>query len=250
MTTLQQQARALGDPTRHAIFRYLAESSGSVDVAELTDHFGFNHNAIRQHLAKLVDAELVVRSTAPSSGRGRPRLVHRINAAAESRWDVAGPYERLSLLLSEVIRTGETPVEIGRRAAQRTRLSGSALRREDHDPAAALFDEMARGGFSPRHRPGRDAATEEDGSDEIVLENCPFETAVLSDPDTICGLHLGLAVGVAERVGGLVVDELIPRDPRRAKCVLRYHTVDATIDASTPADDSAATGASGPGSGG
>jgi DNA-binding transcriptional ArsR family regulator len=53
---LQAQARALGDPTRYEVFRYIADASRPVDVAELTAHFGFNHNAIRQHLAKLVDA--------------------------------------------------------------------------------------------------------------------------------------------------------------------------------------------------
>jgi DNA-binding transcriptional ArsR family regulator len=51
MSTLQQQARALGDPTRHAIFRYIVDAGDAVDVAELTGQFGFNHNAIRQHLA-------------------------------------------------------------------------------------------------------------------------------------------------------------------------------------------------------
>ena len=60
MTTLQQQARALGDPTRHRIFRYIADSDRPADVTEMTAHFGLNHNAIRQHLAKLVDAGLVV----------------------------------------------------------------------------------------------------------------------------------------------------------------------------------------------
>ena len=74
MTTLQQQARALGDPTRHGIFRYLVDAGRAVDVAELTEHFGLNHNAIRQHLAKLVDADFVIEETAPSVGRGRPRL--------------------------------------------------------------------------------------------------------------------------------------------------------------------------------
>ena len=69
MTTLQQQARALGDPTRHRIFRYIADSDRPADVTEMTAHFGLNHNAIRQHLAKLVDAGLVVESTA------RPRVV-------------------------------------------------------------------------------------------------------------------------------------------------------------------------------
>src|SRR3546814_1263462 len=73
MATLQQQARALGDRTRHAIFRYITDADAPVGVAELTDHLGLNHNAIRQHLAKLVDAQLVVGATAPTGVRGRPR---------------------------------------------------------------------------------------------------------------------------------------------------------------------------------
>src|SRR5664279_5199609 len=100
--TLQTQARALGDPTRHAIFRYLADAVVPVDVAELTEHFGLNHNAIRQHLAKLLNAGLVTEQQSSSGGRGRPRLNYRINPGAESRWGVTGPYERLSLLLSEM----------------------------------------------------------------------------------------------------------------------------------------------------
>ncbi|MHB1137972.1 MAG: helix-turn-helix domain-containing protein, partial [Microthrixaceae bacterium] len=51
---LQVQARALGDPTRHSIFRYLAASDAPVGVAELTEHLGVHHNAIRQHLTKLI----------------------------------------------------------------------------------------------------------------------------------------------------------------------------------------------------
>ncbi len=227
MTTLQQQARALGDPTRHNIFRYIAESASTVDVAELTAHFGFNHNAIRQHLAKLVDAELVVESAAPASGRGRPPLLYQLDASAESRWDVTGPYERLSLLLSEIVRTGDTPVEVGRRAALRSHLGGSSASNSLSEPASVLLDEMARRGFSPRLRLGRGTAYD---AGELVLENCPFSTAALADPDTICSIHLGLAHGVTERVGGLVVDELLPRDPRRAGCVLRYHSTTESID--------------------
>ena len=59
MNSLQVQARALGDPTRHEIFRYLIDAGDEVDVAELTNHVGLNHNAVRQHLTKLVDAGLV-----------------------------------------------------------------------------------------------------------------------------------------------------------------------------------------------
>ena len=210
--SLQVQARALGDPTRHRIFEYLVDAGGPTGVAELTEHFGLNHNAIRQHLAKLVDAQLVVEATAPPSGRGRPRLEYRVDPTAEGRWGVSGPYEELSVLLTDVVRSGDAPVEVGRRAGRRRRPAITVA----SDPVEVLVDEMARQGFSPTVRRRGD-------STEIVLEHCPFATAVLTDPDTICQLHLGLAQGVADSVEGLTVDELVPKDPRRAHCRLRCH---------------------------
>ena len=153
MTSLQAQARVLGDPTRHRVFAYVAEAPGPVDVAELTEQFGLNHNAIRQHLAKLVDAHLVVEDTPPSTGRGRPRLVYRLDPTAESRWGVAGPYERLSLWLAEMVRTGDVPGEVGRRVGRTQGPDTEA----GGDPVTSLVDEMARHGFDPtvRQRAGR-----------------------------------------------------------------------------------------------
>jgi predicted ArsR family transcriptional regulator len=215
MTTLQQQARALGDPTRHEIFRYLVDTARPVDVAELTEHFSLNHNAIRQHLAKLVDAELAIEKTAPASGRGRPRLCYTLAPAVEGRWGVTGPYERLSLLLTEIVRTGDSPVEVGRRAGRRQRLGSAGV----IDPVAELADQMARQGFDPTVKQRGDVV-------DVTLRTCPFATTALADPDTVCSLHLGIAYGIAESVGGLVIDELVPKDPRRAHCRLRCHLED------------------------
>jgi len=212
MTTLQQQARALGDPTRHAVFRYLADAERPVDVAELTGHFGVNHNAIRQHLAKLVEAELVSEGKAASSGRGRPRLVYLVAPAAESRWGVTGPYERLSVWLAEMVRTGDTPVEVGRRVGHRQGLGVDP----DADPVATLVSQMVAHGFDPTVRTN---GTEID----ITLGTCPFATTALADPGTVCAVHLGIAYGLAERLEGLEVDELVPRDPRSADCRLLCH---------------------------
>lgn len=212
MASIQQQARALGDPTRHELFRYMVEADGPVGVAELTDHLGLNHNAIRQHLAKLVEAELVVETKAAPSGRGRPRLEYEIEPAVDGRWGATSPYERLSVLLAEVVRTGDSPVEVGRRTALRQRL-GTRVQAE---PVAELVDQMARHGFEP-------TVKERGGTIDVVLESCPFESAALTDPDTVCGLHLGLARGIAETVDGLVIDELQTKDPRRAHCRLRCH---------------------------
>jgi predicted ArsR family transcriptional regulator len=212
MSVLQRQARALGDPTRHEVFRYLADAERPVDIAELTGHLGLHHNAIRQHLAKLVEAELVSESTAPPAGRGRPRLVYEVDASAGSRWGVSGPYERLTVMLTEVIRSGESPVEVGRRIGRRVRSRSG----DDAEPVSSLVDAMARHGFEP-------TATRRGEQVDIVLGTCPFETTALVDPDTVCGLHLGLAFGAADSIDGLVVDELIPRDPRRGTCRLRCH---------------------------
>ncbi|HEY9557730.1 MAG TPA: helix-turn-helix domain-containing protein [Acidimicrobiales bacterium] len=219
MATLQQQARALGDRTRHAIFRYITDADAPVGVAELTDHLGLNHNAIRQHLAKLVDAQLVVGATAPTGGRGRPRLMYELHPTADSRWGAVGPYERLSLMLTEVLRTGDSPETVGVRTGE------TYPRANDADEAVTnLTDAMARLGFEPEVRK-RGART------DIVLENCPFETAALADPTTICALHLGLSEGIAEG-SGVAVEELIAKDPRRAGCRLRLR----------PATDDGATG--------
>ena len=227
MSTLQEQARALGDPTRHAIFRHIVEAGEPVGVAELTERFELNHNAIRQHLAKLVVADLVLEGRAAGTGRGRPRLAYTVDPAAESRWGVTGPYERLSLLLAEVIRTGDTPVEIGCRAGRRDAVEHPA----DDGPAAAVLQAMARGGFEP--------TMQQRGTKlDVVLQSCPFASTALADPDIICELHRGIALGVAEQVGGIVVDDLVRKDPRRAQCRLRTHLDPERPPADEPSDRS------------
>ena len=208
----QRQARALGDPTRHEIFHYVSEADAPVGVAELTAHLGLHHNAIRQHLAKLVAADLVDESTSPAHGRGRPRLMYRVSPAAQSRWGGTTPYERLSLMLADMVRSGSAPEEVGRRSAVRTPLVAG-----DNDALGVLVDEMAAHGFEPElRRRGRRI--------EIVLQTCPFATAAEAEPDIVCNLHLGIAQGVASRTHGrIVVDELIARDPHRAGCRLCVH---------------------------
>jgi predicted ArsR family transcriptional regulator len=210
--TLQQQARALGDPTRHRIFRHVLDAGAPVDVEELTAAFGLNHNAIRQHLAKLVDAGLVVEAKAASRGPGRPRLVYTVDPAADSRWGAIGPYERLSMLLTEIIRTGETAVEVGRRAGGEIAVAASP----SDATVADIADAMAREGFEP-------VVSRRGNRVDMVLQRCPFESAVLTDADVICDLHLGLAEGLVEGAGDLVLDELVAKDPRRAGCRLRFH---------------------------
>lgn len=75
---LQRQARALGDPTRYRIFRYVAGAGHPVTVAEITAHVELHHNGVRQHLAKLCEAGLL-EETSSAGGRGRPALRYRLD---------------------------------------------------------------------------------------------------------------------------------------------------------------------------
>ena len=208
---LQIQARALGDPTRHAIYRAVADAPGPMDVATLTADFGLNHNAIRQHLAKLLSAGLVIEEVGARSGPGRPRLEYRPALGADRDWGVPSPYERLALMLVEMLNSGrsarEVGIDIGREMA--TELPESV------DPVDRLEINAARQGFEPRR-------VERRSSVDLVLERCPFETAAGAAPEIVCQLHLGLAEGISEATeGAIAVTELVARDPRRAGCRLK-----------------------------
>lgn len=211
--TILNQARALGDPTRHRIFRYIATSEREVGVAELTSHLNINHNAVRQHLAKLVDAGLVLRGRTRSGRPGRPRLAFRIDPMADSRWGVEGPYQRLTGLLLEMLATGQTAEEVGRNA---WRGSGTETIGSHDDTVEALRVAIAHGGFAPEQ------VLHEHGDIEFTLRQCPFIDAARSDAATICGLHLGLAQGLADQFDDVIVDRLVPGDPDGSGCSLVF----------------------------
>lgn len=69
---VEQEARALGDPTGHRLFRHIAETQRPVGVAELTELVGLNHNAVRQHLAVLNDAASSSAGWNDATGPGAP----------------------------------------------------------------------------------------------------------------------------------------------------------------------------------
>lgn len=202
-----EQARALGDPTRHAIFRYIDDAPKSVGVAELTEHFGLNHNAIRQHLSKLRDADLVIEESAPPSGPGRPALRYRPNPGAAGRWESTSPYQQLSALLLDMVRSGDDPDTVGRRAGRRLAKTSRQADRVD------LLEEVTRRlGFEPRR-------VERGGGVDVVLGRCPFAESAQAAPEVVCALHRGLAAGLVEASAtGAKVTDLVIKPPKRAGC--------------------------------
>lgn len=216
---LQRRARALGDPTRFRIFRCIVDSSEPVRVAEITGQLGLNHNAVRQHLAKLREAGLIQEERTPGNGPGRPPLQYRLATEAAGTWGTPSPYEDLARLLLELHKSGRPPreaaAEVGRSLVSRGSSHGSLDR---------LEAEMGRRGFQPRR-------VDEGGEVELVLGRCPYEALAGTDPDVVCELHLGLAEGIVQATGGEVeISELVARDPAHGGCSLRMRYTDAAAE--------------------
>lgn len=209
-TSLQRQARALGDPTRHAIFRHVAGAAEPVRVAELAKHVGLNHTAVRQHLAKLCDAGLVVENQAPRSGAGRPALQYALSPEAAGAWDTLGAYSQLAVMLAEVVSSGRSPREVGLDAGRRA----TSPPAERADSVDELHAEMTRRGFNARRAGGTSSV-------ELVMQRCAFQIVALAAPEVVCQLHLGLAEGIVDALGGSVeVAGLVAENPKQANCRL------------------------------
>jgi predicted ArsR family transcriptional regulator len=221
MEELQREARALGDSTRYRLFRYIVDAARPVGVAELTEYAQLNHNAVRQHLAVLKDAGLVVEEIERRVRPGRPRLLYSLHPEAAGNWGTRGAYAWLAHLLSGAVRRRQSPRQVGRQEGRRrtAQLDGKG------DPVDMLEEEMVRRGFRPtRVERGRRV--------DFVLGRCPFADVAIDDPDTVCQLHHGLAEGLAEGLGGLTVERLVAKDARRAGCRLIVRRSEAT--ATTP----------------
>lgn len=121
---VQTEAKALSDRTRYAIFKMIQQAAEALPVADLTARLGLNHNAIRQHLAVLVRAGLVVEEV--EHGRrmpGRPRLLYSPDPHSRRLFKTGGSeghYRHLASLLAEALSNNISPLEAGRAAGARS----------------------------------------------------------------------------------------------------------------------------------
>jgi predicted ArsR family transcriptional regulator len=192
-------AQALSAPLRRRIFDLIAGADHPTTVGELTAALGCNHNAVRQHLARLREAGLVDETVEHRETPGRPRYLYTATV-------LPNPYARLSRLLLSLYAHGGTPRATGREHGRR-----DAAIAATPDPIDALEDDARRNGFAPRRvAKGRRV--------ELVLDACPLAEAAVDDPRTVCALHRGLAEGLVEGIGGARVETFSALDPYAAGC--------------------------------
>ena len=209
-SSILSESQALGDPSRYAVFEALRVAPAGLLVGDLGRAIPLHHNAIRAHLSVLMDAGLVVREQAPVVGRGRPAHVYSLSPSAVARWSRTDAHEELSLMLLDVVTSGDTPREVGRRAG--ARLRESVVGASSVSGASAVEAVLAVGtelGFEPE--------AEGDGHG-IRLRHCPYAATASQSRDIVCALHHGIADAVAAGVdpGARVALEM--HDPYAGRC--------------------------------
>lgn len=197
----------------------LTEGAGT--VAALADRTGLHENTVRSHLDRLVRDGLAARDVEVRTVRGRPRHVYRAVLPAGGPEDAPGPARGLDETaaragLTRVLLAGYGAAEADVVAAAREAgeqlldtLPGAPRPGGTGTPAdqlRALTGHLDRVGFDPVPADGPVP-----GVPVIQLWRCPFLDLARARPEVVCAVHLGLARGVLDRVGGpWRADRLVP----------------------------------------
>jgi predicted ArsR family transcriptional regulator len=193
-------ARALGEETRFGVYRTVCLADRPVSVGTLADTFSLHPNAIRQHLARLEQAGLVVsRPDRGGSGAGRPR---RLYEPSPETIDFAHPPRSTRALVSVLAETISTLPGDRRNltafghgwgrawAAKRKRGNGRAPRGR-RGRAELLARELRDWGWRP-------IMHVDNGTIRLTADRCLFEDLGPEVNDRACALEEGLLSGIAE----------------------------------------------------
>jgi predicted ArsR family transcriptional regulator len=206
--------RALSDERRVLIVEELRAAHDGLDVRGLARRIGLHENTVRWHLGILGDAGLVDAKPAAEGKPGRPRMLYRLRpgAAASTGGD---EHRLLATVLTGTVAELPDGVE---RAREAGRAWGRFLVRRP----------------SPLERPGEDEAVaevarllDEEGfaaqphGRQIHMHRCPFHDLAETNPEIVCGVHLGLMAGALEELGSDLEVEGLDVFVRPDLCIAR-----------------------------
>jgi predicted ArsR family transcriptional regulator len=204
---------ALDDPTRRAVFDFVARSATAISRDAAADALGVTRRVAAFHLDRLADQGLLAVEYRRPSGRtgpgaGRPaKLYRRIEgevavSVPERHYEVVGGL--LAAAVAESIDTG-APVQdvLERTAYEAGRTIGAAA-----DNVLAALEEA---GYEPL-RQDRDSGA-------LALGNCPFHRLAQQFTALVCGVNLQLLRGVPKGAGDS--SHIVVLDPSPGHCCVR-----------------------------
>ena len=227
---------AMASPPRRSVLNALLASPDPLDAATVAERVGLHVTTARFHLDQLVEAGLARRRPSVEQRRGRPRMLYRVASPDDARRDpiAMGRLEEsiAHVALTKVLISGfgrdlgptreaarsagyaltapggvlEPPVEPLSEARTEETTSGVEERQLD-----ALEGHLDRLGFDPER---------DDDALRVDLWRCPFLELARERPEVVCSVHLGLASGVLETVGGPIAADRLRPFVGREHCVL------------------------------
>ncbi|WP_159797366.1 helix-turn-helix transcriptional regulator [Puerhibacterium puerhi] len=231
---------ALAEPTRRALYRYVAAQPHAVGREEAAAAVGVPVPTARFHLDRLaadglLDVEFRRLGGRSGPGAGRPAKLYR---RAEREVAVSLPPRRYDLvghiLAAGVERAlaGEPLRDATRAAAAREGRAAAASRAAPADTGepgdtggtgeagdAGATAELARLGRALEthgYEPRLDA-----GGDRLLLGNCPFDALAREHTEVVCSLNHAYVAGLAEGLGCRAVDARLEPGAGRC-CVAAY----------------------------
>ena len=186
-----------------AVLELLRSRAQPLGVDEVAQQVGLHQNTVRSHLDLLVDSGYAIRRTEAPRGPGRPRVVYEATAAPDGERN----YRLLAEMLAQhLLTTSERP---GEDAANAGRAWAGVTERRQHGveegaTAPTVSVDVAIGtvvrmlgdiGFAPE--------LSADGT-FINLHRCPFRELAESNPEVVCGAHLGMIQGALVALGAPV----------------------------------------------
>ncbi len=184
---LDEDARPGAQRVLAEVREAVVETGAGATAGELAAALGLHVTTVRFHLERLAADGLVAGHAVPSGGRGRPHMVYRALRVPDAR---AGMLAALTDAASGDGPVAERAQRAGERWAETLDLGEAGM-------VQALADVFAQLGFAPVPAGGG-----------LALRACPFLDDARRHPEVVCGVHRGLAVGIARRAGGAV--ELTP----------------------------------------
>jgi predicted ArsR family transcriptional regulator len=174
-------------------------------VAALSAQIGQHPNTIREHLDRLANGGLVVRTQAVAQGRGRPAWLYSAERAVGSDHEAREYAVLASVLAAQIGRISAQPevdaIEAGRMWGREMvrgsklgpgELCGEVVSRSavaTRRTVVTLLDEL---GFAP----SADARVS-----VVRLHRCPLLEAAHRNPEVVCSVHLGLVRGALDELG-------------------------------------------------
>lgn len=196
---------------RRTVFEYLQEQGRPTTLATLVSLTGLHENTLRGHLDGLAADGLVTRERDMPHGRGRPAWLWRV------RRSEVDEYSGLAGALARTLRrTSAHPIEDAVDAGQtwgRELAAGFAARPRSVTPEARVRDLFDRLGFGP------------EGTDvDLRLTSCPLLEVASEEPEIVCNVHLGLAVGASMEYGAEAPDAHLVPFAEPGACRLRLRS--------------------------